>query len=513
MLSCVSSNGRFNVAALQWFSLGALFTIFYARVVSELVYDWYEHSTFSYAFLVPLIAGYLVWRRWDEINKIRRCPDLRGALLLLVGVGIGIGGAVLGDSFSTRVSLILSLGSIVLLIFGKEMLRKLLFPLFYLSLMIPIPYTLVKDLTFHLRYSDASHAASALQFLGLPVYQESYFLHLPNMSLEVADVCSGVSSVFALFALGVFYAHFLPVRFFLKVMLVICTFPFALIANLFRIILTVILAYNFGPAVFESYFHAFSGTFTFVLALAMLLGVGEILKKRFSVLETTAVGLNNPVVDGAGRESSFLSWGSFVSGALILLSAVYFSVQLDTELAHSAVDLKSIAPGNQYRSVRADLDDGYKDPDAETSLSEVFVAEDGAPINLFIGYRANQNAGIRLRSPKLYFPDKWNSAWFKPATLAVSPTSTVNGNWMLARKGDSAELIIYWYQIAGRAYAGEFEYRLEQLRRGLFEGRSDAAVVRITTPLHKGESLELAQARLQKFGIGLYGRLAEVLPK
>ena len=75
-------------------------------------------------------------------------------------------------------------------------------PLFYLALMIPVPYVLLKDITYHLRYTDAVHAANVLQLLGVPVYNESYFLPSSKYDAEVADVCSGVSSVFALFAIA-----------------------------------------------------------------------------------------------------------------------------------------------------------------------------------------------------------------------------------------------------------------------------------------------------------------------
>ena len=159
-----------------------------------------------------------------------------------------------------RLSMILALASTVYLLLGREYFKVLWFPLFYLLLMIPAPYVLIKDLTVHLRYLDAKHAATILQLLGVPVFVEAYFIHIPNMTLEVADVCSGVSSVFALFALGTVYAYFLPTRNSLKVLLVACTFPFAMIANLIRIVVIAVLAYNLGAIVFQSTFHWLTGT-------------------------------------------------------------------------------------------------------------------------------------------------------------------------------------------------------------------------------------------------------------
>lgn len=515
MATTVINNGRLNVAAFQWSILALLFGLYYGPVVPELIKDWYEHSTFSYGFLVPFIAAYLFWQQWSQIKTTSVLPDIRASIPLFVAVAIGVAGYALGDSFSTRVSMILSLGSIVMLVFGIEMLKKLLFPLFYLSLMIPVPYVFIKDLTFYLRYSDATNAANVLQVLGLPVYRESYFLHIPNMSLEVADVCSGVSSVFALFALGVFYAHFLPLRFSLKILLVVCTFPFAVAANLFRIILTVILAYYFGPVVFQSYFHGFSGTFTFVLALMMTIGVGEILKRKFPVPSISVSMLDKPIIEcnsGGGKIEKMVGWGAFAFGAVILSTALYSSFQFNAAPAiHLMTDLKAVDPGDDYKRAGTILEDAYQDSNAETSFSQVFVGNDGNTIDLFIGYRSSQTAGSRLRSPKLYLPERWNSAWLKPAELPVDERTSVRGNWMLARKGDSGQLVIYWYQIGSRTYAGEFEYRYEQFRRSLIERRSDGAVIRIASSLRNGESPEVAQARLGVFGVHLYRQLVRVL--
>ncbi len=71
---------------------------------------------------------------------------------------------------------------------------------------------------------------------------------------------------------------------------------------------------------------------------------------------------------------------------------------------------------------------------------------------------------------------------------------------------------LYWYQIGSRTYGGEFEHRIEQIRRQFFERRSDGAIVRISTSLRNDEPIEAAQKRLQEFGIRLYPELLRVLP-
>ena len=504
-----------GLPALQWLqgiSIGLLFILFYGTIIPQLVSEWYEHSTFSYGFLVPVITGYLVWQRWPELRAIPVAGTLWAGIPLLMAVFLGLVGQGIGDTFSMRVSMILALASTLWLLLGREFLKALLFPVFYLGLMIPVPYVLIKDLTYYLRYSDATHAATALQLLGIPVYRESYFLHIPNMSLEVADVCSGVSSVFALFALGVIYAYFLPIRFHLKILLVACTFPFAITANLFRIIITAVLAYNFGSVVFQSLFHGFSGMATFLLALVMLILTGEVLRKRY--FHPFHMEARQRVSAGADpSRDKGLKWGSFAAAALIFASAFYAAGQLDAgQVGRLRSDLSGLTNIGSYTARGSQLQDGYEDASAESSLSQVFVGQDDSPIELFVGYRGEQRTGNRLRSPQLYFPEHWNSVWVRPAEIGVNSEGAIHGNWMLARKGQARELVLYWYQIGSRTYGGEFEHRIEQIRRLFFERRSDGAIVRISTSLRNDEPIEAAQKRLQEFGIRLYPELLRVLP-
>ena len=49
---------------------GALFLV-YLPVLIDLVQNWYSDPNYSHGFLVPLISGYLLWRKRVELSKIR----------------------------------------------------------------------------------------------------------------------------------------------------------------------------------------------------------------------------------------------------------------------------------------------------------------------------------------------------------------------------------------------------------------------------------------------------------
>jgi EpsI family protein len=513
---------KVNFRVRQWFGLTAakclgivlLFALCYWRLVPGLVGDWYANEAFSYGFLVPFVALYLVWEQRDRLESISAKPSFWGAMPLSFAVILGLLGQAIGDVFAMRVSMISALASTIYLLFGREYLRTLWFPLFFLLLMIPAPYILIKNATYHLRYLDAVHTANILQFLGIPVFVDAYFIHLPNMVLEVADVCSGVSSVFALFTLGTVYAYFLPTRISCKVLLVACTFPFAMIANLIRIVVIAVLAYNFGTVVFQSTFHWLTGTTVFLLALVMLISTGELLRRKFPQTVTRDFKRNEIATDFSSVGTSrVLSWFPYWLCIFVFTVMLILTNSLSNALKmHLDSDLRLLVNSGTYRFVQSQSKDLYQDPNADAVLSGVATFQDKSPVEVFVGYRGEQTAGILLRSPKISFPEHWNSVWLQPANVEIAGKIAIRGNWMLTRKGNSQRLVMYWYQIEDDTFSGELENRLRQLKRAVLSRRTDGAVVRIATPVRNGESIEQAQERLRLLSTELYSGLAAMFP-
>lgn len=502
-----------DFAGLKWLALGLIFALLYGPLMPGLVSDWYGNETFSYGFLIPLITGYLVWERRARLKSISPQPVLWAAGPLFIALALGVLGQAIGDVFSVRVSMILTLASIIYLLLGREYFSALLFPIFYLALMIPVPYVLIKDLTYHLRYLDAAHAGTILAFLGIPVFVDAYFIHIPNMTLEVADVCSGVSSVFALFALGNIYAHFLPIRTSMKVLLVACTLPFAMIANLIRIVIISVLAYNFGSIVFQSTFHWLTGTTVFTIALVLLISTGELLRRNFPLARSNLQS-SSAAVDAKPRGTGFSGWLPY--GACILLLAValtFANLQGDGQKVNLNGDLTVLASPNNAEVTQPKAPELYHDSNVDKSVSFVATGVESMPIEVFVGYRGEQSGGKRLGSPKINFPENWNSVWLRPANVQISGGTAIRGNWMLTRQGDLQRLVFYWYQIADDTFSGEFENRLRQFKRALLERRTDGAVVRIATPVVRGEMLQKAEERLAAAARKIYPEVVKVLPR
>ena len=498
---------------LQWAFVGVLFFLFYGPTLLGLYKDWEDNVSFSYGVLIPLITVYLVWQKRADLKQLPVCPTSSAAIPLLVAVILSLFGVAIGDSFTVRVSMMFVLASSIYVLFGRYFLKALAFPIFYLSLMIPVPYVFFKEFAYHLRFFDARLTENALQLLGIPIYREAYFLHLPNITLEVADMCAGLGSLFALFALGNFYVYFLPVRLRIKFLLVLSTLPIAIFANFVRITVVAIMAYYIGPITLDMLFHRFSGTTTFLLALTLLILFGELARNKWpqASVEKTSFDVS-PIREDAG--ATRVNWRPATIAAGIFVCALSATALLNAghNLALEGIGLKALPTAlGSFSEAEVNWHDRYEDRRVDSAISRIYLGPDRMPIEAFIGYKGLQNNNDRVISPRLILPEHWNFAWIKPTVLHRADAASIDAMTMLIRNGNSARLVLYWYQLGRNTISGELDYRFELIRRLIFDQRTDGAVVRLATPIGSEESVEHARERLNAFAMALYPQITKVL--
>jgi exosortase len=144
--------------------------------------------------------------------------------------------------------------------------------------MIPIPVIIFNQIAFPLQLLASQLASSTLALLGVPVLREGNVLHLPVMSLEVVEACSGIRSLMSLGTLAIIYGYFLESGIWRRVLLAIGAIPIAVAANALRIVGTGLLGEYWDPNKALGFFHTFSGWLIFVMSLALLFGLHGLLR-------------------------------------------------------------------------------------------------------------------------------------------------------------------------------------------------------------------------------------------
>jgi exosortase len=250
----------------------------YWPVLPALVRQWRDEDQYSHGFLVPFISLGLVWYNRERLRTLPIRRAYTGLPIMLFAVAVYVTGIVGADLFLQRTSMIVMIAGATLFVTGWTMFRALAFPLSYLLLMIPLPGIIFNSIAFPLQLLAAQIAASVMQLFGVPVLREGNVMHLASTSLDVEEACSGIRSLISLTALGVIYAYVTESKFLPRLLFILLIVPIAIVANVFRVTITGLLAHYVSPDTAIGLFHEVGGLFVFLLAVTLLVSASRMFK-------------------------------------------------------------------------------------------------------------------------------------------------------------------------------------------------------------------------------------------
>ena len=195
------------------------------------------------------------------------------------------GGVRLSRFYAVTAGLIVLLWGMPFLLYGKEVAKLLVFPCGYLLLCIPLNF--IDSMTSPLRIFAAAAAGILLNGFGLHVVQDGAGLHSAAdnaFSFNVAPECSGLHSLLAMTALIAFYAWWTQKTQFKKWLLFLCSIPVAIVANIFRIVLVVVVAAVWDQETAMGLWHDYSGYPIFLIGIAMMLVLDRAINADYRTL-------------------------------------------------------------------------------------------------------------------------------------------------------------------------------------------------------------------------------------
>jgi len=232
---------------------------------------------YSYILLVPFVSAYLLYLRRDHLPK-NYVADFPLAIVFLAG-GLGVLALTYwldfaGQAPATNDRLaLLTLSFLCCLVaggfffFGRAWMRAAAFPLAYLIFMVPMPDAMADALETASKSASAEVANLLFHLSGTPFLRAGPIFQLPNITIEVAQECSGIRSSWVLFMTSILAANlFLKTRW-RRFALVAFVIPLGILRNGFRILVIGLLCVNVGPQMIHSLIHRRGGPVFFVLSL------------------------------------------------------------------------------------------------------------------------------------------------------------------------------------------------------------------------------------------------------
>lgn len=170
----------------------------------DLHVHWETQVEFQHGWLVVPLAGYLAWERLPSCPPSQPASSVRGPVVLalfsapLVLVAELYKYAVASTPSS---SFILSLGccgfvmAILWLQHGGSVARRMVFPLLFMFVAVPIPMPLWNPVVLGLQGFITTLNVETLNLLGIPAQRSGNLIHLPRGTVGVDEACSGIRSL------------------------------------------------------------------------------------------------------------------------------------------------------------------------------------------------------------------------------------------------------------------------------------------------------------------------------
>jgi exosortase len=232
----------------------------------------------------PIVLATGAWLVWRQVPAMQAEARRGHWLLTLAGVLVSLPIYVFGRAYD-----LISLETAGLYAFGLSLLHdrvglrvmlKNWFPLFYLSLLLPIPGWVLDEVTAPLKLLVSQLSAGLVEPFGIPLVREGVTMTVGPYQLLVEDACSGMNSLIGLVAITLFYIYLLRnAGWRYSMFLVALIIPIAIIANTLRIVTLILLTYFFGDAVGQGFLHVTAGLVLFALSLTLMFLIDSLVSR------------------------------------------------------------------------------------------------------------------------------------------------------------------------------------------------------------------------------------------
>ena len=116
---------------------GLIFITLYCPVFIWLVGVWLDDPYYSHGFLILPVAAFVAWTRRKELVRVK--PSITGVVVLAAGLAIYVAGFAWKMHWLWAFSLLVVAFGLLLYFGGTKAARSMVFPIYLLIFMIPLP--------------------------------------------------------------------------------------------------------------------------------------------------------------------------------------------------------------------------------------------------------------------------------------------------------------------------------------------------------------------------------------
>jgi exosortase len=265
------SSPRVNAWLKHWpLLLG--FAVLAVPTIRALGGDTWAKESGAHGPIVLATGAWLISRQVKSFNDLKQpSSGLVAGVFLVLGLVLGAFGHAFDFVTFEAAGLYVAGLAMLYSVFGLPALLKNWFPLFYLGFCVPPPRWVIDQITAPLKQFVSYVATGILHGAGLPISREGVTIHVAAYQLLVEDACSGMNSLIGLTAISLFYIYLLrgaSLRY--SGILTLLVIPIAIIGNILRIMVLILLTNYFGDEVAQGFAHFTAGIFLFAVSLLLV---------------------------------------------------------------------------------------------------------------------------------------------------------------------------------------------------------------------------------------------------
>ncbi|MEY2942776.1 MAG: hypothetical protein RLY97_790 [Pseudomonadota bacterium] len=251
--------------ALVWAGLIGLFIREWAAMFGQ----WWNTSTYNHILIIPAILLWLVGQRLPQLRQLT--PQIWWPALVIFGAAafVWVLGAFADLALVCQMATVGMLVATVPLLLGVRVTAALIFPLFYMCLLVPFGDELIP----WLQDIDARMTVALLHLSQVKAAMHGVFITTPAGLFEIAEACSGVKFLIAMVAFGLLMAHVCFVSWQRRAWLMLASVVVPILANGVRSWGTVYVAQFMGAKYAGGMDHIIYGWIFFAIVIAGVIAV------------------------------------------------------------------------------------------------------------------------------------------------------------------------------------------------------------------------------------------------
>ncbi len=504
-------SGDYMTWGLFWLlAMSLAAAVFFSHGVVILIDAWSEPE-YSHGPLIPVLSGIMFLRELKQFppQPGPKSDRWQGVIVVLLAVLLAGAGKLLKiDSFEAY-AIIVWVAGVILISFGWNTGKHFWPSVLHLVFMLPLPGMLYYEVSTFLQLVSSELGVWFLRMANVPVYLNGNIIDLGVLKMHVAEACSGLRYMFPIMSFSYIFAVLYQGPSWHKMVLLLAAAPIAILMNSIRIAMAGILMQHFGPEWLEGFTHLFEGWVIFIASILILFALAWLMlwlnPRKMSLAEALDLETEG-LATQLGRIKYVYPSKALITASVVMIATVSLWPLIPHRDAQAparldfAVFPKQIGDWRQFGSEQRFSPKVERILAADDYINLQYGRAVGEPtLDFFAAWYHDLAEDGVVHTPEICLPGAgWEIAKVERVDIssALGLATPYEINRVVIQKGEQRRLVYYWFKHMGVAIPRNTRAKFNVLTGGVMAGRYDGAIVRIISPIAKGEPEGVAEAKM-----------------